>query len=145
MFNPFYQPNHRPLILQPPSLPAVLQAAEKVKPSNFPALASSARWANSFKIMKHYVQGHILCKSWFLSHPIHYLLALFNFFIAIVSLMPQTSSLDLYSAEICRFQPKIWRSLHSPTFPSGLQSDSDQTLRLHSDSNRTSPPAKGLL
>jgi hypothetical protein len=36
------------------------------------------------------------------------------------------------------------RSLHSPTFPSRLQSDSDQTLGLHSDSDRTSPPAKGL-
>jgi hypothetical protein len=41
------------------------------------------------------------------------------------------------------FQPSL-RSLHSPTFPSGLQSDSDRTLGLHSDSDRTSPPAKGL-
>jgi hypothetical protein len=78
-----------------------------VKPSDFPALASSARWANSFKIMKHYVQGHVLRESWLLSRPIRYLLASFNFFIAVVSLMPQTSSPDLYSAEIRRFQPEI--------------------------------------
>jgi hypothetical protein len=57
--------------------------------------------------MKHYVQGHILRESWFLSRPIRYLLASFNFFIAVVSLMPQTSSPDLYSAEIRRFQPEI--------------------------------------
>jgi hypothetical protein len=40
--------------------------------------------------------------------------------------------------------PNVWRSLHSPTFPIGLQSDSNWTLRLHSDSDQTSPPAKGL-
>jgi hypothetical protein len=40
--------------------------------------------------------------------------------------------------------PDVERSLHSPTFPSGLQSDSDQTLGLHLDSDQTSPPAKDL-